>query len=182
MCWTSVIVDLWSTAPLTYLHACREKCHTSKLILRISWINYVLDKCHRWFTKRGPLDLSSCLKWRIGSVLLHVSQFWGFRVHWVWRIGSVLVHVSQLSCFRVRWVWRIGSVLWKVCECAVNGLWVLLECSVRGLWMLCECSVNALWVLWMLCECSVGALWMLCEGFVSALWKVCAVLFLIYFS
>ena len=30
-------------------NACSEKCHTSKLILTISWINYVLDKCYRWF-------------------------------------------------------------------------------------------------------------------------------------
>ena len=54
-----------------------EKCHTSKLILRISWINYVLAKCHRWF------------------IMLGRATFSCFRVRWVWRIGSVLVHVSQ---------------------------------------------------------------------------------------
>ena len=104
------------------------------------------------------MDLSSVtnffmlsLVWRIGSVLVRMSQLLGFRMHWGWRIGSVLVHVSQLSecslnALRALWVLCEGfvSALWVLCECSVKGLWVLFECSVRGLWVLCECSVNAL--------------------------------------
>ena len=41
---------------VSYFNAYSEKCHTSKLILTISWINSVLDKCYRWFIKREQVS------------------------------------------------------------------------------------------------------------------------------
>ena len=59
----------------------------------------------------GFVDMKRDEVWRIGSVLVHVSQLSSSRVRWTWRIGSVLVHVSQLTCFRMRLIRRIGSFL-----------------------------------------------------------------------
>jgi len=59
----------------------------------------------------GFVEMKRDQVWRIGSVLVHVSQLSSSRVRWTWRLGSVLVHVSQLTCFRMRLIWRIGSFL-----------------------------------------------------------------------
>ena len=79
MCWTNGIVDFSGAALLTYFmlvaHACRAKCHTSKLILRISWIKHVLDKWHRGFLRRGPLDIFHACREKMSYVYANIKNF-----------------------------------------------------------------------------------------------------------
>ena len=80
------------------------------------WRAHGIPRCDPRYKNKVSVNSWYFQVWRIGSVLVHVSQLSSSRVRWIWRIGSVLVHVSQLSCFRVRWVWRIGSVLVHVSQ------------------------------------------------------------------
>ena len=48
--------DLSSDKYFRMLSRYIEICHTSNEILRFSWINYVLDKCYRWFIKRDRVS------------------------------------------------------------------------------------------------------------------------------
>ena len=95
----------------------RLRCLSHVTKIRVSW-NHDTFKfeasaplsctCHKFqvsecvgFEESAPLFESRCKN--TGFV-----NSWFFQV---WRIGSVLVHVSQRSSFRMRWIWRIGSVL-----------------------------------------------------------------------
>ena len=88
--------------------ATSEKCHTSKLILRISWINYVFDKCYRGLTKREEVAyfLATSEKCRTSKLILRIS--------WIKCEGS-------------------ASGLWVLLGCSARGLWALCECSVNAL-------------------------------------------------
>ena len=152
MCWISVIVDLSSESKGAYFNACSQKCHTSKLILRISWINYVLDKCHVfycWLFKRVPCALSSleCIEGEESVPFLYTCRN------------------SQVSeCFEFE---ESAPFSYTCRNCQVS------ECSARGLWVLCECSVNALWrvcvcALWKVSECFLNVVWGVCECSLSA--------------
>ena len=151
MCWTSAIIELSSETKFRISTLVVKKSNTSKLILRISWINYVLDKCHRWFIKRDQVSyFNACSEKR------HTSKL-TLRISWAVNISCSVRGLWVLRECSVSALWGEFSLsaLWGVCEYSVSALWVLFERSVTGLWMLCECSVSALWVL---CECSVSAL------------------------
>ena len=120
----------------------------SKLILRISSINYVLDKCDRWSIKRdqGCVFQRSGQKCHTSKLILRIYEppmCWTSAIVDLWSENKMRFSLS------------------RVCECSVSGLWMLYEC----VWMLCEGSVCAR------CGRSVIALWMLVGWCVSALWE-----------
>ena len=55
------------------------------------------------------------------SVLVHVSQLSGFRVRWVWRIGPVLVHVSQIWWSSAFWKDVCVRVSCAACFAFINS-------------------------------------------------------------
>ena len=92
--------------------------HEMLVIIMVSlgtWSGHGISMLVSRYKNKGLVNSWFFQVWRIGSVLVHVSQLSNSRVRWIWRIGSVLVHVSQLwwsSMFWKRVCVRVSSELW----------------------------------------------------------------------
>ena len=101
---------------IVLFNACSEKCHTSKLILRISWINYVLDRCHRGLIKRDQVAyFKACSeKCHTSKLILRISwiNYVLDRCHRLLIKRAQIAHINACSekCHTSKLILRISWI------------------------------------------------------------------------
>ena len=115
---------------------CSEKCHTSKLILRISWMNYVFEKCYRGciYGAQIRIWMPCSEKCHTYKLILRIHESMSFaRIVYVYVSSGAWTPILAINGFLtcdcsssfmfdvVATCYRVGGVLCECCECSVSN-------------------------------------------------------------
>ena len=103
-------VPSWISQQGSHFHVYSEKCHTSKVILRIPWSKYVLETCHRELLTReqgSHFDVYSetCHK---SKVILRIS--WSKYVSTSWKRATSLTRGGGSGPVITPWLRQLGEI------------------------------------------------------------------------